>query len=116
LLYSASATIIGFQIVTFAIFTKAFAISEGLIPEDSRLRQFFRYIKLEVGLIIGFILLLIGIGGTIFALITWKSAKFGSLDPLVTMRIVIPSVTSLALGVQVIFSSFFLSVLGLKRR
>jgi glycosyltransferase involved in cell wall biosynthesis len=116
LLYSATATIIGFQVVTFAIFTKAFAISEGLIPEDSKLRRFFRYIKLEVGLIIGFILLLAGIGGSIFALTTWESTKFGSLDPSVTMRIVIPSVTCLALSVQVIFSSFFLSVLGLKRR
>lgn len=116
LLYSATAIIIGFQVVTFAIFTKAFAISENLLPEDQKLRRFFRYINLEVGLVIGLIFLLIGIGGTIFALMTWESTKFGSLDPAVTMRIVIPSVTCLALSIQMIFSSFFLSVLGLNRR
>jgi glycosyltransferase involved in cell wall biosynthesis len=50
LLYSATALIIGFQIVSFAVFTKAFAISEGLLPEDRKLKRFLRYINLEVGL------------------------------------------------------------------
>ncbi|NCS06964.1 MAG: glycosyltransferase family 2 protein [Microcystis aeruginosa G13-07] len=116
LLYSATALIIGFQIVSFAIFTKAFAISEGLLPEDRKLRRFLRYINLEVGLIIGLILFLLGIGGSVYALYTWNAQLYGALDPAVTMRIVIPSVTALALGVQVIFSSFFLSVLQLKRK
>ncbi|WOB69597.1 glycosyltransferase family 2 protein [Microcystis aeruginosa] len=116
LLYSATALIIGFQIVSFAIFTKAFAISEGLLPEDRKLRRFLRYINLEVGLIIGVILFLVGIGGSVYALYTWNAQLYGALDPAVTMRIVIPSVTALGLGVQVIFSSFFLSVLGLKRK
>jgi glycosyltransferase involved in cell wall biosynthesis len=116
LLYSATALIIGFQIVSFAIFTKAFAISEGLLPEDRKLRRFLRYINLEVGLIIGVILFLVGIGGSVYALYTWNAQLYGALDPAVTMRIVIPSVTALALGVQVIFSSFFLSVLGLNRK
>lgn len=116
LLYSATALIIGFQIVSFAVFTKAFAISEGLLPEDRKLRRFLRYINLEVGLIIGVILFLLGMGGSLYALYIWNARLYGALDPAVTMRIVIPSVTALGLGVQVIFSSFFLSVLGLKRR
>ena len=116
LLYSATALIIGFQIVSFAIFTKAFAISEGLLPEDRKLRRFLRYINLEVGLSIGVILLVLGMGGSLYALYIWNARLYGALDPAVTMRIVIPSVTALALGVQVVFSSFFLSVLGLKRR
>jgi glycosyltransferase involved in cell wall biosynthesis len=116
LLYSAIAIIIGFQVVSFAIFTKAFAISEGLMPEDPRLKRFFRYIDLEVGLILGGVLLMVGTIGSIYAFSTWEATSFGSLDPATTMRIVIPSVTCLALGFQVIFSSFFLSVIGLKRR
>jgi len=32
------------------------------------------------------------------------------------LRIVMPSVLALVLGAQVIFSSFFLSILGLRRR
>lgn len=116
LIYSTTAIIIGFQIVAFSMFTKAFAISEGLIPEDIRLIRLLRYFSLEKGLIIGILILLIGVVGSIYALKIWESSFFGGLNPSETMKIVIPSVTCLALGCQVIFSSFFLSVIGLKRR
>ena len=57
-----------------------------------------------------------GMAGSIYAFGIWEKNLFGSLDPVKMMGIVIPAVTCLALGFQVIFSSFFLSVLGLKRR
>lgn len=116
LLYSATAIIIGFQLISFAIFTKVFAITEGLLPEDKRLKRFLSYINLEVGIILSIILLLFGIGSSIYAFNLWEKASFGTLDPTVVMKIIIPAVTCLALGIQVMFSSFFLSVLGLKRR
>jgi hypothetical protein len=116
LLFAATAVIIGFQAVTFAVFTKVFAINEGLLPEDFRLKRLFRYISLEVGLIVGTTLLLIGIAGSIYALGIWRANLFGALKPSQTMRVVIPSITCLALGFQIILSSFFLSVLRLKRR
>lgn len=116
LLYSATAIIIGFQIVTFAIFTKAFAIREGLLPEDPRLRRLLRYLNLERGLIFGGILLLIGIVSSIYVFRNWEATSFGALNPAITMRVVIPSVTCLALGFQAIFSSFFLSILSLRQR
>lgn len=115
LIYSTTAIIIGFQIVAFSMFTKAFAIAEGLIPKDRRFKKLFRYFSLEKGLIAGFLILLIGIIGSIYALKVWGSTSFGNLNPRDTMRIVIPSVTCLALGCQIVFSSFFLSVLNLKR-
>src|SRR6266581_7402126 len=45
---------------------------------------------------------------------TWKRASFGILDPVRTLRIIIPAITALIIGVQIVFSSFFLSVLGLR--
>jgi glycosyltransferase involved in cell wall biosynthesis len=116
LLYSAIAIIIGFQIVSFGVFTKAFAISEGLLPEDRRFKTIAKYANLEAGLIFGCVLLLLGVGGSIYSFRIWEATLFGALNPAMSMRVVIPSVTSLALGVQVIFSSFFLSVLKLKRQ
>ena len=116
LLYAATAISIGFQSVTFAVFTKIFAITEGLIPQDRRLNRLFSYVNLEFGLIVGAILLLMGVAGSIYAFNTWESHSFGLLTPSQTMRVVIPSVTCLALGFQSVLSSFFLSVLGLKRR
>jgi glycosyltransferase involved in cell wall biosynthesis len=116
LLYAALAIVIGFQAIIFAVFTKVFAISEGLLPEDPRLNRVFRYITLEVGLIVGSLLLLAGLAGSVFASLNWGEHSFGPLNTSHTMRIVIPSVTSLALGSQTVLSSFFLSILGLRRR
>jgi glycosyltransferase involved in cell wall biosynthesis len=115
LLYAAAAIIVGFQSVAFSIFTKVFAISEGLLPEDRRFSRALNHLSLELGLIVGAILLIAGFSGSIWALGNWSSKLFGALNPSQTMRIVIPSITSLALGCQLMFSSFFLSVLWMKR-
>jgi len=116
LLYAAVAIVIGFQAIIFAVFTKTFAISEGLLPEDERLRTVFRYINLEVGLIAGTVLLILGVGGSFYAARFWEQQDYGVLDPSRTLRVIIPSVTALIMGCQVLLSSFFLSVLGMKRR
>ncbi|WP_341737987.1 glycosyltransferase family 2 protein [Microcoleus sp. CAWBG640] len=116
LLYAAIAIIVGFQAVTFAFFTKVFAISEKLLPEDPKLNKIFRYVTLETGLIVGVTLILIGIVGSIFSLTIWSETTFGILNPSKTLRLVIPSLTCLTVGLQMVLSSFFLSVLGLKRR
>jgi hypothetical protein len=116
LLYSAAAVILGFQGIAFAVFTKVFAISEGLLPEDDKLS--FGKIKpnLERGLILGALLVLAGLAISVFSVWTWKRAGFGSLEPAHTLRIIVPAVTAMIIGIQTVFSSFFLSVLGLRRR
>jgi glycosyltransferase involved in cell wall biosynthesis len=116
LLFAAGAIIIGFQSVVFAFFTKIFAISEGLLPEDPRLTKAFKYITLETGLAAGSLLVVAGLAGSLYAFIHWSLGSFGALDATRTLRIVIPSLTALMLGSEVILSSFFLSVLGLSRR
>ncbi|HYE65334.1 MAG TPA: glycosyltransferase family 2 protein [Pyrinomonadaceae bacterium] len=115
LLYSALAIVLGCQAVLFAVFTKVFAISEGLLPDDPQFNKMFRFVNLEVGLIVGTWLLLCGLGGSIYALSDWEGRSFGLLNPSETLRLVIPASTSLTLGFQIVLSSFFLSVLGLKR-
>jgi hypothetical protein len=116
LVYAAMSILVGFQAITFAVFTKVFAISEGLLPEDLRLNTVFRWITLEVGLIVGAVAVLTGMAGTVLALGFWGEHSFGQLNPSQTLRTVIPAVTCLTLGCQIIFSSFFLSVLGLRRK
>ena len=116
LLYAAMAILLGFQAIAFATFTKVFAISEGLLPEDPRLTWLFRFITLEVGLIVGGLLMALGLVATLYAVRVWGVHHFGALDPAQMLRVVIPAALSLTLGFQVVLSSFFLSVLGLRRR
>lgn len=116
LLYAAGLVLVGFQAVLFAVFTKVFAITTGLLPADPRMMRVFRYVTLETGLVAGVALLVLGAAGTVWAVTTWRSAAFGELDPSSVLRIAVPSVLALSLGCQVVFGSFFLSVLGLTRR
>lgn len=116
LLYAALAVVLGFQAIVFATFTKVFAIMEGLLPEDLRLDKVMKYVTLEVGLLVGFALVALGLAVSIYTVFFWNEQSYGQLDPALTLRFVIPAVTSLMLGCQIVLSSFFLSILGLRRR
>jgi hypothetical protein len=114
--YGFGAILVGFQLLAFAVFTKVFAITEGLLPEDPRLNRLFGYVKLETGLVLGGLCVLVGITGSMLALSTWARSSFGPITSENILRLVLLSVFALILGPQVIFSSFFLSILGLRRR
>jgi len=116
LAYGFGAILVGFQLLAFAVFTKVFAITEGLLPEDPRLNRMFEYIKLETGLMAGTLCVALGIAGSILALSAWARSSFGPITSDNLLRLVMLSVFALILGPQIIFSSFFLSILGLRRR
>lgn len=108
------AALIGTQLVAFAMFTKVFAIAEGLLPEDPKFAKLFNFLTLERGVIAGCLVLLTGLLLLVRAALFWKAAGFGEISYSENLRRVIPAVTLIATGAQVVFSSFFLSVLGLK--
>ena len=116
LAYGFGAIVVGFQLLAFAVFTKVFAITEGLLPEDPRLNRMFDYIKLETGLLAGALCVALGVVGSLLAVSTWARSSFGPITSDNLLRLVMLSVFALILGPQIIFSSFFLSILGLRRR
>jgi glycosyltransferase involved in cell wall biosynthesis len=116
LLFASLAILCGYQAMLFAIFSKTFAIAEGLMPPDPHLNRFYKIVSLERGLIIGAGGLLVGLLLLIGAINQWRLTGFGNLDYSHTMRWVIPGATLTALGFQTILSSFFVSILGLSRR
>jgi glycosyltransferase involved in cell wall biosynthesis len=116
LLFASMAILIGFQSVNFALFTKMFAVTQGLLPNDRRLERVFRHIRLERGLIAGALLALVGVALWVVALSTWALLHFGPLDSPAVLRIVIFGFISMTLGFQIILSSFFFSVLRMARR
>jgi glycosyltransferase involved in cell wall biosynthesis len=116
LLYAGIAILIGFQAFIFAIFTKVFAIHAGLLPSDSRIERVTRSVSLELGLVVGAALVIFGLAVSVFAVRLWGLTSFGALNPSETLRVIVPGVVALTLGCQTILSSFFLSVLLLRRR
>ncbi len=116
LAYMAAAVLLGFQLVFFGVAAKVFAISEGLLPEDESFQRWFRYITLETGLIVGVLMVLVGIGIALSSVVSWSHAGYGPLPPVQMMRRTLPAMLCLMLGTEICFASFFLSLLGLKRR
>jgi len=116
LLYAAMAVLVGVQTCIFAIFSKVFALTVGLLPVDPKTNSWFKRIQLEAGLVLGTLLTLTGLGFSMYAVGTWGRASFGTLDPSQTLRAAIPGVLTIVLGLQIILSSFFLSVLGLRHK
>jgi glycosyltransferase involved in cell wall biosynthesis len=116
LLFSSLFVLIGYQSILFAIFTKTFAIAEGLLPENRRMTRFYEVVNLERGLVVGVGALLFGLILLLAAVNQWRVHDFGSLDYAHTMRYVIPGVTLTALGFQTILSGFFISILGMRRK
>jgi glycosyltransferase involved in cell wall biosynthesis len=115
LLVAGFLALLGYQMVLFALFTKIFAIRAGFHPRYPPLDSVSRYVTLEVGLAAGALMVLIGVVALILAVASWGAVGFGSLDPSLTMREVIPAVVLLALGSQTVFASFFISILSIDR-
>jgi glycosyltransferase involved in cell wall biosynthesis len=113
LLVAGFLSLVGYQLVLFAVFTKIFAVRMGFHPPHPALQRLFRYVTLEVGLLAGALMVVAGIVALVAAAVSWQAVGFGNLDPSLTMREVIPAVVLLAIGTQTVFASFFISILSI---
>jgi glycosyltransferase involved in cell wall biosynthesis len=114
LLYSGAAIVVGFQAVVFAVLARVYAASEGFLPDSDRLRKARQIFSLEAGIAVGVLLLIAALTLSVIALVRWGDSSFKHLDYPSALRLAIPAAVALMLGVQIILSSFFLSVLGIK--
>ena len=105
-------TLLGAQIVSIGAFAKVFSYSERFDRGTVSLKRVLKRVTLETGLIVGGGLTLLGFGGC--AWVTWKWAASG-FGPLAEVRWVLFWSMWLFLGLQIVFSSFFLSMLGISR-
>ena len=113
LLYAAGALLVGVQLLTFAMFTKSYAVQLGVLPDNPRFAMLRRRLSPELGLAAGALLTVLGLALSVNSLLAWESLRFGVFDPRQGMRLVIPALTLLLLGLHLMFASMFMAVLGL---
>jgi glycosyltransferase involved in cell wall biosynthesis len=113
LLIAANSVILGTQILLFGVLVKQFAVSQKLLPNSRRLELLLRATPLETLLLFGLLLALIGGVGIVSSVMSWVDTGFGPLDVENIMRVVIPSLCSTVVGIQIIFTAFFSSILNL---
>jgi glycosyltransferase involved in cell wall biosynthesis len=105
-------TLLGAQIISIGAFAKVFSYAERFDRRSVSLRRILRRVTLETGLIAGGVLFLIGLAGCAWVALKWAAGGFGELHE---VRQVLFWSMWLFLGLQAIFSSFFLSMLGISR-
>jgi glycosyltransferase involved in cell wall biosynthesis len=108
---TAAAINIGFEAMLFWAFAKVIAIQRGLLLHDALFERLRQAIPLERGLILGVILLLLGLIILGVALTEWFNVGFGQLAEGSAIRLVIASSSTLMLGAQILYGSFFLYLL-----
>lgn len=115
MVYASALIVVGYQAILFAVFARIYAMTEGFLPARQWLENLGERVTLEAGLLAGIALVVGGIAATVVALFIWGGTGFHELNYQHTLRLVIPASTMLMIGVQTIFSSFFISILSIDR-
>ena len=113
MLYAAGATVLGVQLLLFALVARTIGVATNLLPMTRSLGRFLRVFTLERGIVLGLALGLAGLGLAIYSVDTWAQVRLASLDPVTMMRVAIPSVTLMLAGAETVFASFLLGFIDI---
>ena len=108
LLYFSIGAVVGVQVGFFGLFAEALARKLNLRADHGLPEKLLRLASLEGSIVFGTALVLAGLAGAAYAVVRWGEVSFGPLVPSQMMRITIPSVTTLAIGTQIVFGAFLL--------
>jgi len=116
MMFAGISILLGFTISSLGIFTTIFSVKNNLLPEPSKFRRIINGENVDYGIIVGSCILVLGLLGAFLSLYNWGINGFGDLEATSTMRMVIPSSVFMVLGIQTIFTTFFISVLSLQTK
>ena len=107
-----SLALLGFQVINLGLYARTYSLTERFEEHDELMTLFWRNFNLERGLFVGTMVFMTGFLIDSYILYRWIARDFG---PLYEVRTALLAMTLLLLGAQTIFSSFFLSILGIRR-
>ncbi|MCR9136750.1 MAG: glycosyltransferase family 2 protein [Alphaproteobacteria bacterium] len=110
------AILIGIQAIGFAIIARRFAASHGLIPRTSRFTGFVDALTFGRVLVGSSLISLCGAGGIVWCVLQWASVGFGPLEYAFLLRVLLLSVTVLAIGIQSVLIAFLAALLDVPVR
>lgn len=113
LLYCMFFLMIGFNIISMFFVVKLYAYNHQFIPRQTSI-DWNQKLKEDVFIFTGILLTIIGIAFSIYVLLYWKNTGYSELVPEIVMRVAIPAVSLLEIGMQLIFSGFIIGILKIK--
>ena len=114
LIASSFMLIIGVQLILFSMISRAYAASEGFLPQPYRMRKTLLSLNLEGLLLFALALLIAGAGGTGWSLWYWASRDFGDISQPEMLRIFVPSLTIVTCAIQMAAGAFLASVFRIR--
>ncbi len=115
LVASCFAILIGVQLVMFGALARRYAMVEGFLPKPKNLGGFLLGLTLETILQGALVVFLLGAAGAGWAVEQWAHVGFGPLEAFGVMRLLVVSLTAVAVSVQLAASGFLASVFTIRR-
>lgn len=103
--------LVGAQVVALGLYAKSLGVALGIQPIDRTVRLLRRAFSLERGLLAGGALFGIGLAVDLWIAAKWIASGLGALDEI---RLGLFALTTMLLGMQIAFSSLFLSTVDMQ--
>src|SRR5208282_2243846 len=104
------AVLVGTQAMSFGVVAFRFATLRKLLPPSQRFSSILTALTLERMLIGSAVVALSGLVGVIWCILQWASIGFGPLEYSALLRILILSLTGIAIGVQLALTGFLSAI------
>jgi glycosyltransferase involved in cell wall biosynthesis len=108
------AIIVGSQLMMFSALARKYAMVEGFLPPATTFKRTLLGLTLERILQCGFVLLVIGLIGSVWAVYNWVALGLGPITYNGIMRILVVSLTAIVIAVQMIASAFLSSIFEIR--
>ena len=107
--------LIGVQLVMFGALARRYQMLEGVLPPTANFQKFLMGLSLEPILQAALVIFLVGVAGTAFAVVQWAGSGFGPIHYYGVMRVLVLSLTGVAVAIQLAAAGFLASVFSLRR-
>ncbi len=112
MLFGSLLALLGFHIISIGLFAKLFSYTEKLSGNQPSLERWLKRVRLEHALLLGGAMTVGGLVGDMLIFWQWASTGFGQLP---AIRGVVFCSLCLFLGIEIVFSAFYMSMLGISR-
>jgi hypothetical protein len=103
--------LVGLQTILMGILARIFSTHNGVLPRSESVSLFERVFTLERGILCGLTLILASLLGLIYLLSDWTGSGFSTVDEGISMRISSILTLFFVSGIQLLFASFFASMI-----
>lgn len=114
MIVSCFAIMIGAQLVSFGALARRYAMVEGFVPGPAKFQGLILGMTLEPLLRVAGVILLAGVIGCAWAVGSWANSGFGPILYYSVLRVLVPSLTAVAVAAQLAATAFLTSLLTIR--